>query len=261
MISMLQLLTLNGLKLSKVIKTKHAYELFICDRETFCTKKTISFYRENILLFLAYLENIMGVSAENLNLNDIPVKILSDYLRYLRKRKRFENHHFAGPTDSPLKNTTVRTYCRAVKAFLNYCNHEFDTGFSTKVKMPKDDSDEKVPLYDYEVEKIDWLFHLKTMTGCRNYCIFHLMLDCGLRAGEVVALRISDVYFDKNLIRIYNSKGNKTRMIILPPKLKKQMYLYLYMFRNFQYSKEYDMQPFLQNFVTMDFLIIIVSRK
>lgn len=227
-----------------MIKLQHTYEMFICDRETFCSKKTILFYRDNISSFLSYVENITGVSSEDLDINDVPDKILSDYLRHLRKRKRFENHHLASPTNLPLKNTSVRTYCRAVKAYLNYCNSEFDTYFHTKIKMPKDDSEEKIPLYETEVEQIDRLFHLKTMTGCRNYCIFHLMLDCGLRAGEVVSLRICDVLFDKNVIRIHNSKGNKSRMILLPSKLKKQLYLYLYMFRNYQHSKDYDMQPF-----------------
>ena len=187
----------------------HAYELFIYDRECFCSERTLEYYRKNLGFFLEFVHCSLNKSVSEISLDEIPGKILADYIRYLRSKNKFEDHPFTGPKEVKLKNTTVRTYCRAVKAFLNFCNFEYDTVFCTTVKMPKDDSEEKVPLYQNEVEEIDKLFQLKTMTGIRNYCIFHLMLDAGLRADEVVNLRICDLYFDKNIIKVVNSKGNK----------------------------------------------------
>lgn len=222
---------------------QQAYDLFICDRETFCSKKTLIYYHDNVGSFLKYLAFVHQSDPSSLLLDDVSNKILAEYIRYLRSKNKFEHHPIVGERNQKLKNTSIRTYTRAVKAFLNFCNLEFDAAFVTSVKLPKDDSEEKIPLYDSEVEMIDKLFNLKTVTGCRNYCIFHLMIDVGLRAGEVVNLRICDVLFDKNLIKIQNSKGNRSRMVLLPAKLKKQLYIYVYMHRDFIDIPEYEKQP------------------
>lgn len=205
---------------------KQAYDLFIFDRETFCSPKTIVYYQKNIGFFIDYVRifDVMLLSE----LSSIPENVLSRYVHHLRDKVRFSNHPFAVKDDDiKIKNTTIRTYSRAVKAFLNFCNLEYGTSFITKVRMPKDDSDEKVPLYNDEVKQIDKLFNLKTETGLRNYCLFHLMLDAGLRAEEVQALLVSHIFFDKNIIKIVDSKGNKSRIVILAPKLKKYLFTYL----------------------------------
>ena len=80
------------------------------------------------------------------------------------------------------------------------------------------------------------------------------MLDVGLRAGEVVNLRICDLFFDKNVIKINNSKGNKSRMVILPPKLKKQLYTYVYIFRSFVEVPEYEKQPVFMQIRSSDYI-------
>lgn len=236
------------------IKLLHAFELFICDRETFCSPKTILYYRKNIIFFLTFLQEVYEKLPGELSLDEISPKIFSQYVRYLRNKNKFTVHPFVDVKDVKLKNTTIRTYCRAVKAFLNYCNLEFDTVFVTLVKMPKDDSEEKIPLYENEVEEIDKLFNLKSITGVRNYCIFHLMLDAGLRSDEVVHLRICDVLFDKNIIKIVNAKGNKSRVVLLCPKLKKQLYLYLYFYRTFHSQEPYDQQQFFVKIRSNEFI-------
>lgn len=221
-----------------------AYKLFISDRETFCSGKTIQYYKKNLQFFTNYL-NACGFMVD-FSLNDLPAKVFSDYVRHLRQKYKFENHPFAKPKNQKIRNTTIRTYCRAVKAFLNYCNQEFSTSFCTSVKLPKDDAVEKVPLYQNEVDLIDSLFNQRTKTGLRNYCIVHLMLDAGLRSEEVETLRICDVMFDKNLLQIADSKGNKSRLVLMCPKLKKALYSYVTLYRPHSGDiKEYMMQPLL----------------
>lgn len=84
------------------------------------------------------------------------------------------------------------------------------------MKFPASDPRPKLPLYQKEVKRIDDYFDLQKPLGLRNYCMFHLMLDCGLRAGEVIRLQKSQIYFDRKLILIYKSKYNKSRYVLLP---------------------------------------------
>jgi len=58
-----------------------------------------------------------------------------------------------------------------------------------------------------ECEKLlDTLRHasgttIKTRKAVRNYCMALPMLDAGLRVGELVALRLSDLYFNREPVR------------------------------------------------------------
>ena len=96
---------------------------------------------------------------------------------------------------------------------------------------------EKCSIYEpygmtYDTEK-DRLFNLKTEFGLRNWCIVHLMLDAGLRSSEVINLRFCDLMFDKNIIQIYKSKGSKTRLVILCPRLKVNLMKYCVIHRKY----------------------------
>lgn len=137
-------------------------------------------------------------------------------------------------TGETLSNTSIRTYARAVKAFANFCCEEgFCDNFTHRIKLPKDDSKEIIPLYATEVKEIDRQFNMRTEHGIRNWCIVHLMLDAGLRSSEVVELQAEDLIFDKNIIRLKKAKGDKTRLVIMAPKLKSNLLKYMIMYRNY----------------------------
>lgn len=53
---------------------------------------------------------------------------------------------------------------------------------------------------------------LSTAEGERNRAILETLYGCGLRVSEVVALKISDLYFDEGFIRV-TGKGNKQRFV------------------------------------------------
>ena len=189
-----------------------AYQLFLLDRKTFCADRTCKYYEENIEKFLEYAK-----SKEVVYVNQIDTLLLSGYIMELRSRYRFEGHPVLEgvTTHRPLKNTSIRAYGRAVKAFVNFCKENCDLDIQVKFpKMPRDDSQQVVPLYQFEVDKIDELFNDHSEHGIRNYCIFHLMLDAGFRCREVVALRISDILFDKNCLVVNYSKS-RSRVVLM----------------------------------------------
>lgn len=53
----------------------------------------------------------------------------------------------------------------------------------------------------------------------KHACIVKLLYGCGLRLNELLHLKISDIDSEKMLIHIRLSKGNKDRMVMLPPTL------------------------------------------
>lgn len=74
------------------------------------------------------------------------------------------------------------------------------------------------------VEQIEIL--LDTVKRYRDLCIIYLMLLCGLRSGEVLSLRLTDLCFEDARIRICG-KGNKERVLPLPQMLLQLLRDYL----------------------------------
>lgn len=50
-----------------------------------------------------------------------------------------------------------------------------------------------------------------------------LMYSSGMRASEIINLRWPDIDFNRNIIHIKLAKGNKDRIVMLSPKLKKNL--------------------------------------
>ena len=98
-------------------------------------------------------------------------------------------------------------------------NNYIDAAF-TKVKLPRPDPGMILPLSVPEVQLVD-NYIKTTMYPVRNYLIFHLMLDCGLRRQEVISLTWEDLHLLENYIVVRNSKYNKNRLVPLPDFLVK----------------------------------------
>ena len=59
----------------------------------------------------------------------------------------------------------------------------------------------------------------QSITNPKHVCIVKLLYDCGLRLNELLHLKISDIDSENRLIHIRLSKGNKDRVVMLPPTL------------------------------------------
>lgn len=216
------------------ITINQAYQLFMADRETSCADKTLVYYQENLTNFFTYVSECFNRPLSDIRCDEITKELFQNYIKYLRKRPKFQNHPFLEPSEELLSSTSIRTYARSIKVFANFCkDNEYGNDFTYKVKLPNDDSGEIIPLYQAEVQQIDKLFNLKTELGLRNWCIIHLMLDAGLRSSEVINLRFCDLIFDKNIIQIYKSKRSKTRLVILCPRIKSNLLKYCVIHRNY----------------------------
>lgn len=184
---------------------RKAYELFQKNRSAYCSAATLETYKTHLNIFFSFLELKYGRHFAELSFADVGADdLFNDFIIYLRTAKL-------------CRSVTVRSYCRTLKAFLRYCyDNDYCADYLKGAKLPPDDSRPKIILYDDDVKKIDLLFDKNTLKGLRNYCIFHLMLDCGLRSQEVRNLKCEHIDRQRNILHIINSKGNKSRITLVP---------------------------------------------
>lgn len=169
---------------------------FIRYVQSYGAPDTVRYYRENLSRFDSWL------TCNDIVLSELTSDDLRDYITFLSL--------------SGIKNVSVRTYYRAVKAFCRwlYDNDYLDNDITLKIKLPRDDHEIVIPLTVSEVSAVDNYFLSDCVLPLRNYCIFHLMLDCGLRRQEVINLSLQDI--KNNTLSIRNTKNCKSRVVLLP---------------------------------------------
>lgn len=80
------------------------------------------------------------------------------------------------------------------------------------ISLPK--SEKKLPSFLYQ-EELEKLFHVSDMTtplGQRNQALLELLYATGIRVGECVKIRVSDIDFDIGTVFV-TGKGNKERYV------------------------------------------------
>lgn len=186
------------------------YEEFLKNRRVYCVEKTLKYYADNVQRFINFC-NDNDVIDECC----IDQTLIEDYIMHLK--------------GSSISMTSIHTYVRAVRSFANWM-YEFDiipVNPFKRVRLPRADPAPVLPLSVEEVKRIDNYILTKMNMQRRNYIIFHLLLDCGLRSGEIVRLRIRDVMPDTGILEIFKSKGNKSRYVPIPPALMNELQRYI----------------------------------
>lgn len=185
-----------------MVTVREAFDLFLCDRAVYASPATIKKYRGDMQPFFVFLQGRTGKDVGQLPIVQ-DFNPYREYILFLRARN--------------VRGVTIRSYCRSISAFLRWCyTMDYCPDYLKNVKLPKNDARPKMPLYREEVARMDAVFDLDTEKGLRNYCIVHLMLDCGLRTQEVLHLKAADVLPDKNILAVMDSKGCKSRMVLVP---------------------------------------------
>ncbi|GIN10135.1 tyrosine recombinase XerC [Shouchella clausii] len=130
--------------------------------------------------------------------------------------------------DAGIKATTINTRLRALRAFFNYLEAEgmiaespFHSISLVKAKKEVIETFTREQMRDILEQP-----NKSTFTGLRDYTIMALMLDTGVRARELVDLKVGDIRWDDNTILV-DGKGNKERLVPIQTTLKKQLRKYV----------------------------------
>lgn len=173
------------------------YELFLLEQEYRNNSQvTIDWYKVQLCDFFRWL------GSENTS--DLTLLNFKKYGVYLRTLVKRDGHKLSG--------SSVDGSLRALKAFYNFAiDNDFLDDFSRQLKLPKVHKKEQLILDDEEITQLLYCFGTDKI-DIRNKCFVMLMLDCGLRRGEIPRLNVGDVNLIYNTLLV-RGKGSKQRIV------------------------------------------------
>ena len=205
-----------------------ALDKFFGDRATYCKEITQQNYRVWLLPFVEYMELTKGTGADMLDLAAVSLDDIKAYNVHLRGRHAYDTHPNNPVSENRISKTSVRTYMAAVRALYTFLWREgyIERNPMQGYRMIRREKHDQEVLTNAEAHRIDSSIDCTAETGLRNWLIVHLMLDAGLRRGEVVGLRCGDIDFEKGIIFVRGAKGDKDRMVLLPHCIRGRLALY-----------------------------------
>lgn len=171
-----------------------AMKEFLIDRRIRgLSEKSLQDYKEFIMPFVNYI----GCNAEVAEITQLRIK---EYIAGLYERK--------------LSKATIGTYTRHIKVFLSWIGEEQQVNYNTeKIPIPKYG---KKQVYIYSNEEIKQIFSCVSAESEwlteRNKACIALMLDSGLRRGEVCGVKRAGYNKDDKVLTVCG-KGEKCRTV------------------------------------------------
>ncbi|PKP09821.1 MAG: tyrosine recombinase XerD [Bacteroidetes bacterium HGW-Bacteroidetes-4] len=171
---------------------------------------TVEAYLKDISKFTDYLEQ-NNYSSNPAEITQARIREFIDYINELGMSASSQARALSG-----------------IKSFFKYLliHDVLEKDPSALIETPKIGRKLPVVLSPDEVERLIKAINLSSETGYRNVAILEVLYGCGLRVSELVNLRITDVHFDDNFIKV-QGKGNKERLIPLGKIAKKAINAYL----------------------------------
>ncbi len=166
------------------------------------SEKTVKAYRAGISDFLEFIgdKHVSEVSRLDI-LRWRSVRLREGFPRRIRNsRRRLEEHE-----ERRLRQATLHYYTIFLRAFFRWLGLDVEVPI---VKMPKKTYPDV--LSEEEVEKL-----LVAARDLLDLVILYLLLDTGLRAQELIGVKISDVDLDKGEIRVRRGKYGEERIVFL----------------------------------------------
>ena len=156
------------------------------------TEKTLDYYKYVFHKFQDFQRCKM--------VSEITLQVCKEYLLYLMSLD--------------LSSVTVQSYVRGFRAFLSwlYTSGYHSDNLSNAFRLPKAHKAVINVLTRSEIVLLFSQFDTSSFLGLRNRCICLLMLDSGLRCGEVVSLSAERVHLKERYI-IVDGKCDKERIV------------------------------------------------
>ena len=188
------------------------------------TKKTIASYEKTLKLFFKFLEEEFSV----IEVEKVEEKHIRGYLDFTKERGKYsfvvniESTNINRPhnrTDfgKEVSIATINNYLRNIKVFFNFCleNKFIKTNPVARIRQFKVTRRPKEDITDDDFRKLIKSIDTTSFHGFRDYCIFHLLMDTGMRIGETLNLTEKDVLIDKRAIflKANITKGRKDRYV------------------------------------------------
>jgi len=159
------------------------------------SEQSVASYYSDLKKFLIFIEE-----EKHSDLNNITSKIISKYFEIMR--------------DLGLSSSTSARYLSSVKGFFKYLNSQDYIEKDPAEILSARITERKLPtvLSFTEIDKLLQTPNVEEKLGLRDKAILELFYSCGLRVSELINLKISDLYFNDEVIRVLG-KGSKQRIV------------------------------------------------
>jgi integrase/recombinase XerD len=183
--------------------------------------------------FALYLKIERGMSMHTVNNYTFDVQKLVVYLETHDMHLtplQVTTEHIQGFIYEMAKELNPRTQSRLISGLRSFYDYLIFENYCTsnpleRIEAPK--IGRKLPdtLSVNDIDRIVATIDLSSPQGERNRAIIELLYSCGLRVSELTALKISDLFFDEDFIKV-TGKGNKQRFVPIGALTQKYINLY-----------------------------------
>lgn len=161
-----------------------------------CSENTIKNYERDLNLFQTFSKERMIT-----NLSKCTYEYIRSYILFLHNQK--------------LSNKTICRHISTLRSFFRYlkAKRKIETNPMLLITNPK--IEKKLPQFlNYQdLEKLLESPDAKTVIGVRDRLLLELLYSTGVRVGELVSIKLSDIKQDEKKIYI-KGKGNKERIVL-----------------------------------------------
>jgi len=199
---------------------------------------TVDGYERDLKLWMEY--------QGDLNIFQINSQHILSFLNYMRTE--YVPRRIAGDNSRKLAPKTVYNIYVSLASFFTWASREFDLSNPMK-NIPRPRVPEDPPVEPFKREEVELLikacdfckeavtdqrrkFTMQRSTAKRDKAILLTLLDTGLRASELCALRLADVDMKSGKVRIRSgeagrAKGGKGRVVYLGKSARRFVWRYL----------------------------------
>lgn len=170
---------------------------------------TIESYLHDVHL----LEQFFEITEEKISPDKVDLKNLKSFINHINK--------------IGLADYSQARIVSGLRAFYKYLQMEDAINYDPTELLESPKLRRKLPdvLTIEEINLLLAAIDLSKDEGIRNRAILETLYSCGLRVSELINLKISNLFFDVDFIKVVG-KGNKERLIPIGGHAKKQIKLY-----------------------------------
>jgi site-specific recombinase XerD len=176
---------------------------------------------------VGYLRNFLMRNELPTNVRLIGVNEIRGFILHLKETQRFESHPLIKSHDRKLTGHTINCYLRSISAFWSWLFKEgfIDSNPFTRVKIPKAPTKVITPFTEEQIQSLLQAIDTSSVASFRNYAIILMLLDTGMRLGELIGLKQNDVDLRNRTLKVFG-KGAKERRLPIGKRLLAALWKY-----------------------------------
>jgi site-specific recombinase XerD len=191
----------------KMVLCSEALKAFVIQKQVDgLSHRSVEFYQRKLSMFVAF---VIDKPVRDLTLQDG-----QNWVLHLSSRNRYVGHPLKKEVAGPMSKATLRGYIRALKVWASYLYEEGYTKANVfaRIRLPADTNRVVEILSEEEIVCIFGAINQGTKLGARMHAVLSLLLDTGMRIGELERIAFQDIDFRQHRIKI-TGKGDKERFV------------------------------------------------